>query len=595
MTPGEPRDRPAAGRSTPVDADEDGEGLQTQPSIEVACLTAGESLEWSFVVVFHPDTRRIGAQALVPLDVSPLHFGRYVPEFAGHGAAPAPLEDPHVSRRAASLRREDSGWRLQRGSARSRLRVDGQEFEDSRGFSADELRAGLSLTLGNRVVLFVRLQERQSGAEGAFADVAPEDTALADEVLTDEAFVDEAFADEALVDETITDEALVDKALIDEEPEPALRALLGISPAMRELRAALRRIARLPDDVLLIGPTGAGKELVARALHACSPLRRGPWVPVNMAAMPVELAAASLFGARRGAYTGAQTHRQGYFQQARDGVLFLDEVGDTPEALQPQLLRALQEREIQVLGGAVERVNLRVVAATEREPETLRSALRHRLGTQELRLPALVERREDLGLLLRAIFEEYAARDGRRWIIKDAPDAELARWVRLVELFLAYAWPGNVRELRAVIAQIHAASSTGLSVPASVLTRLQPEHELAPVRALAPASDGGARAVREPAPASLAHMTDAAFEAAWREAHCEVTRMARKLGVSRAAIYRRVKSSPSCRLANDVPLEELLATLDECRGDLASTARQLGISRRALAARLRASAVNPQA
>ena len=580
MTPGEPRDRPAAGRSTPADADEDGEGLQTQPSVEVACLTAGESLEWSFVVVFHPDTRRIGARALVPLDVSPLHFGRYVPEFAGHGAAPAPLEDPHVSRRAAALLREDSGWRLQRGSARSRLRVDGQEFENSRCFSADELRAGLSLTLGNRVVLFVRLQERQSEVEGVLADAAPEDTAL---------------ADAAFVDETLADEAFVDEALVDQEKEPALRALLGISPAMRELRAALRRIARLPDDVLLIGPTGAGKELVARALHACSPLRRGPWVPVNMAAMPVELAAASLFGARRGAYTGAQTHRQGYFQQARDGVLFLDEVGDTPEALQPQLLRALQEREIQVLGGAVERVNLRVVAATEREPETLRSALRHRLGTQELRLPALVERREDLGLLLRAIFAEYAARDGRRWLIKDASGAELARWVRLVELFLAYAWPGNVRELRAVIAQIHAASSAGLSVPASVLTRLQPEHELAPAQALAPASDGGARAVREPAPASLAHMTDAAFEAAWREAHCEVTRMARKLGVSRAAIYRRVKSSPSCRLANDVPLEELLATLDECRGDLASTARQLGISRRALAARLRASPVNPQA
>ena len=575
MTPGEPRDRPAAGRSTPTDADEDGDSLQTQPSVEVACLTAGESLEWSFVVVFHPDTRRIGAQALVPLDVSPLRFGRYVPEFAGHGAAPAPLEDPHVSRRAAALVREDSGWRLQRGSARSRLRVDGQEFEDSRCFSEDELRAGLSLTLGNRVVLFVRLQERQSGEEGTLADAASEDTTLADEALVDE--------------------ALVSEALADEEREPALRALLGVSPAMRELRAALRRIARLPDDVLLIGPTGAGKELVARALHACSPLRRGPWVPVNMAAMPVELAAASLFGARRGAYTGAQTHRQGYFQQARDGVLFLDEVGDTPQALQPQLLRALQEREIQVLGGAVERVNLRVVAATEREPETLRSALRHRLGTQELRLPALVERREDLGLLLRAIFAEYAARDGRRWLIKDAADAELARWVRPVELFLAYAWPGNVRELRAVIAQIHAASSAGLSVPASVLTRLQPERELAPVRALAPASDGGERAVREPAPAALAHMTDAAFEAAWREAHCEVTRMARKLAVSRAAIYRRVKSSPSCRLANDVPLEELLATLDECRGDLASTARQLGISRRALAARLRASALNPKA
>ena len=358
---------------------------------------------------------------------------------------------------------------------------------------------------------------------------------------------------------------------------------------MRELRAALRRIARVPDDVLLIGPTGTGKELAARALHACSPMHRGPWVPVNMAAVPAELAAASLFGVKRGAYTGAQTHREGYFQQARDGVLFLDEVGDTPEPLQPQLLRALQEREVQVLGGAVERVNLRVIAATEHEPETLRSALRHRLGTQELRLPALAERREDLGLLLRAVFEEYAARDGRRWAVEDASCAELARWVRLVELFLIYPWPGNVRELRAVSAQIHASSAPGLSVPASVLARLRSAHDVAP------AGDEQAPAIREQSPerASLAHMSDAAFEAAWREAHCEVTRMARNLAVSRAAIYRRLKSSSSCRLANDVPLGELLATLDECRGDLVSTARQLGISRRALAARLRAGTANP--
>ena len=585
MTPGESKGRPETGPSTPACADEGAEGnLQTQPSPAVACLAAGESLEWSFVVVFHPDTRRIGTQAVLPAGVSPLPFGRYAPEFACHGAEPAPLEDRHVSRSAGSLVREDSGWRLQRGSARSRLRVDGEELESSRCFSEDELRAGLSLTLGNRVVLFLRLQARQSGLEGTLASAAPASEAPACE-----------------------------------EKEPTLRALLGISPAMRELRAALRRIARLPDDVLLIGPTGAGKELVARALHACSPMHRGPWVPVNMAAIPAELAAASLFGVKRGAYTGAQTHREGYFQQARGGVLFLDEVGDTPQALQPQLLRALQEREIQVLGGAVERVNLRVVAATEHEPETLRAALRHRLGTQELRLPALVERREDLGLLLRAMFAEYAARDGRRWAIEDAPGVELARWVRLVELFLAYAWPGNVRELRALIAQIYAASSANLSVPASVLKRLQPEHDAAPARSSAPAGDEGALPVRElpgheppvreppvreppvrelpvreerPARVSLAHMSDEAFEAAWREAHCEVTRMARKLAVSRAAVYRRVKSSPSCRLANDVPREELLATLDECRGDLASTAWRLGISRRALAARLRAGAAS---
>ena len=153
--------------------------MQTQPSAAVACLVALEPLEWSFAVVFHPDTRRIGTQAVLPADVSPLHFGRYVPEFAGPGAATAALEDRHVSRSAGALVREDirensrekRGWRLQRGSGRSSLRVDGEELEGSRRFTEDELRAGLSLTLGNRVVLFLRLQARQSGIEGASAGV----------------------------------------------------------------------------------------------------------------------------------------------------------------------------------------------------------------------------------------------------------------------------------------------------------------------------------------------------------------------------------------------------------------------------------------
>ncbi len=528
---------------------------QTLTGPDVAGLEAHEPLEWSAVVVFHPDTRRIGARALLPVEGSALVVGRGMPRFQGlrQSFSAEPLADPHVSRNAFIVQREKRHWTIQRGSERARIRLDGKELEGVHSLSDHQLAEGISLTLGNRVVLHLR-QQRPS------------------------------------------------------EPEPelelqpaALRALLGVSKAMATLRRRIRDIAVLEDDVLLIGPTGSGKELAARAIHACAPRGACPWVAVNMAALPEELAPASLFGVKRGAYTGAQNHREGYFQQARNGLLFLDEVGDTPQSLQPQLLRALQEREVQVVGGPVERVELRVVAATEHDPDApgsaLRSALRYRLGTQELRLPALADRREDLGLLSAAVFREYARRDGLPWAAEEPNEMEIPRWVRLFELFLAYPWPGNVRELRAVIAQLYACDGQGLTVPAELLQRLRGDNVCAADDPDPEPQAQSAGQVREhsavdcsgeaEAGAQVSQLSDEAFESAWRDANFEVTRMARELGVSRAAIYRRLKSLRSCRLAHEVPLAELLAALDKSCGDLEVTARDLGVSERGLAARLR--------
>jgi two-component system nitrogen regulation response regulator GlnG len=201
--------------------------------------------------------------------------------------------------------------------------------------------------------------------------------------------------------------------------------------------------------VLLRGETGTGKELVARALHARGPRRRGPFVSVNLGAIPRELAAAELFGAVRGAYTGAARDRDGYFRAARGGTLFLDEVAEAPPEVQVTLLRVLETGELYPVGGdAPIATDVRVIAATDADLDAqirdgrFKAPLLHRLAGSELHLPPLRERAEDLPALCAALLESIAAA-ARLPVPALAPDfaAALARW----------PWRGNVRELRAVL------------------------------------------------------------------------------------------------------------------------------------------------
>ena len=224
--------------------------------------------------------------------------------------------------------------------------------------------------------------------------------------------------------------------------------IIGEAPAMQEVFRAIGRLARSQITVLINGESGTGKELVASALHTHSPRRNGPFVALNMAAIPTELMESELFGHEKGAFTGANQQRQGRFEQAHGGTLFLDEIGDMPAALQTRLLRVLAEGQFFRVGGhqSVE-VDVRIIAATHQDlySKVARGDFRedffHRLNVIRLQLPALRDRREDIPLLLQHFLQHVAQELG--------VESKTLRPETMRQL-CALSWPGNVRQLENV-------------------------------------------------------------------------------------------------------------------------------------------------
>jgi two-component system NtrC family response regulator len=221
--------------------------------------------------------------------------------------------------------------------------------------------------------------------------------------------------------------------------------IVGAGPAMQKLFELMRRISARDATVLVLGESGTGKELVARALHWAGPRRDGPFVAINCAAIPPTLLESELFGHAKGAYTGADRAREGRIRMANGGTLLLDEIGDMPLDLQGKLLRVLQERQVEpVGGGGPEGVDVRVIAATNRDLErqvadgTFRQDLFYRLNVVPLRVPPLRERREDIPLLARRFLEQFGEPE-----VTIEPEA--------MEALSGREWPGNVRELENTI------------------------------------------------------------------------------------------------------------------------------------------------
>ena len=227
---------------------------------------------------------------------------------------------------------------------------------------------------------------------------------------------------------------------------PALQRMAGASPAMQQVRSLIERVARGMAPVMVQGESGTGKELVARALHEVSSRADQPFIAVNCGAIPEQLLEAEFFGYRKGAFTGANEDRAGFFQAAQGGTLFLDEIGDLPLAMQSKLLRAIQERSVRQVGAVAEvPVNVRIVSATHKDLAVevqegrFRQDLYYRLNVIQVRMPPLRERVDDLGAICAAVLQRIARDAGVAPAPRLAPAA--------LEHLSHYGFPGNVREL----------------------------------------------------------------------------------------------------------------------------------------------------
>ncbi len=322
-------------------------------------------------------------------------------------------------------------------------------------------------------------------------------------------------------------------------------SFVGTSAAAVEVKRQARRAAQTTSPVLLLGETGTGKELLAHAIHAASGRRRGPFISLNIAAVPDTLLEAEFFGVAPGAYTGADRKaRDGKFKLADGGTLFLDEIGDMPLALQAKLLRALQEGEIEPLGSnKLIPFDARVIAATSRDlarlmqAGTFREDLFYRLNVLPIRVPPLRERQGDVAALVEVLGEDMALRSGAQ-----PPELDAGA----LAILSAQVWRGNIRELRNVLEQAMMRSDSH-HVTAPQLQAVLRESGIAQVEAPAVTRDveftaalSGAEKLLRPLAEQVAELEHQAIKAAMASSGGNKVLAAKTLGISRATLYERL-------------------------------------------------------
>src|SRR4051812_3870276 len=464
----------------------------------------------ALTILAHPSPERVGERVLLPALGSgrAVPLSRLSPLFAQPGdPAARPLADPHLSRTPVHLvpgERPGSVRLLSEGGGR--IELFGARAADE--LSAAEIERGVVLLLAHRVALLLHL---------------------------------------------------LPPAL---PSEPERFGMIGDSAALVLLCREIRRVSTVATPVLLRGETGTGKELVARAVHAAGPRRDRPFLALNLGAVPPALAAAELFGAARGAFTGADRRRAGHFERADSGTLFLDEVGEASPEVQVLLLRALESGEIQPVGSeAPLRVDVRVVAATDADLETaavqgrFRAPLLHRLRGFEIRLPTLRERRDDVGRLLLAFLRQELGPLGRAHLLDD-PGSHGRPWLpaELVARLADHDWPGNVRELRNVARHLAVGcrDAEQAELPAVVERALRAADAGAGHPPMEPAGSGRpspkARAEYRP----IAEIADDELLAALRASRWSLAGAAGRLRVARTSLYARVERHEGIRKASDL-------------------------------------------
>ncbi|MGK5081548.1 sigma-54-dependent transcriptional regulator [Janthinobacterium sp. HLX7-2] len=484
------------------------------PATSIAASLLGLTILW------HPDATRIGQQHIGPPGVGLIELNRFLPLFRRPGADGRALEHRCIARDPLRIARDDAdGVTIATPGSRMAVEVNGAAAHGMLAFTAEQVARGIVLGLGGSVLVCVHWMRRLPKAN-------------------------------------------------------ELPGMLGVGDAAIAARDQVRQAALRDMPVLLLGETGTGKDVAARAIHAAGARAGRPFVAVNMATLGEALAAADLFGAVKGAYTGAESARSGLFADAADGTLFLDEIGDTPAAVQPMLLRVLESGDYRPLGGRQDlRSRARLISATDQDLGTrvFSAALLRRMEGFVIRLPALRERREDIGVLVRH-FLAGCALEG---------EAEVLLPVAFVSALCNDDWPGNVRQLAHVVRRAALAVRAGETPLLVQFLRVERGAPALP----APAGVAAAK----PRRTVVSEVGDAAVLAAMDNNGWRIRGAAVELGISRPSLYKLLEAHPWIRRPEAIRDEELRRVLAQHGGELGKCAAALRTPGEALRRHLRAS------
>jgi two-component system nitrogen regulation response regulator GlnG len=488
----------------------------------------------ALTIVWHPDPGRVGEQFVGAgagmAGTEALALNRFAPLFRRPGGDGLGLGVGAVSREPLRIARDaGDGVRIAVPASRMAVELNGRVIEGEVCLDAAQVEAGQVLTLGRAVVLCLH-----------WMDCLPR-----------------------------------------QNPVPGVA---GVGSAAIALRDQIRMVAPTDLPVLLLGETGTGKDIAARAIHALGERRKAPMVSVNMATLGESLAAADLFGAVRGAYTGAQSERRGLFADADGGTLFLDEIGNAPASVQPMLLRVLEGGVYRPLGASQDRQSsARLIAATDQDLDKaeFNQALLRRLEGFTIQMPPLRARREDIGVLVLHLLQAQGAAHGMA----------LALPAGLLAEFASYDWPGNVRQLAHALKRAVLLAGNGMAPRFDQLVRMPSATgsaarasmpEPAPEPTPEPAPPPARMPRRKPSELSEDEVLDAMARHGWT-----ILAAAKALGISRPTMYKLLEGHSRIRPAERIPAAEIERALTESGGDVARCAGLLQTPAEALRRHLR--------
>lgn len=489
----------------------------------LSALETPEGRLLALTIVWHPDTARVGEQYVGAGFAGGIELNRFAPLFGRPGAAGLPLGHGAISRERLLIVRDPAGEiAIQPPASRMVVELNGQPVTGAVRLSAADVEQGQMLALGRTVLLCLH-----------WMHCLPR--------------------------------------------ENAVPGLVGVGAAAIALRDQIRQVAPTSLPVLLLGETGTGKEIAARAIHALSPRSKAALVTANMAALNESLAAADLFGAAKGAYTGAQVARAGLFAEAEHATLFLDEIGNTPASVQPMLLRVLEGGDYRPLGAAADRhSNARLIAATDQDLEHsgFNPALLRRLENFVIHLPPLRARREDIGVLLVHLLALESAADGA---CVDLPFG-------VVGALACHDWPGNIRQLSNVLRRIRLALLAGETPALALLLGESGARDGA--RAVAEPVVGR-KAAAPPKPRKKpAELSEDEVLAAMEENAWNIMAAAGALAISRPTMYKLLESHRQIRRAELIPAEEVVQAYADSAGNIQRCASRLKTPSEALRRRI---------